>query len=166
MSDSTLPPDWGALYRRYCERLLSALTRRGIPASERRDVLHEALVTLMGNHAAGKLGYVHFGGLAKQECRHAASQHHRRSRRTDAVEYEDSPQLGSESAHETQTQIRRLEAAAGSWPERERQVFHRRFVLNETAPVIAQELKISVQHVRNLCCMLRARCRSLLDETP
>jgi RNA polymerase sigma factor (sigma-70 family) len=170
MSEADPPPNWGALYREYRSSLLRALGKRGIPVSERLDLLHETFLVLMKHHAQGDFLHFNFRGLAFRQCQHASSNRHRKARRDGAsltpIEYEDNEKPGAATSHQAQAELLRLEAALQHWSPREQQVFQRCFVLGESAPRVAIELKLSTQRVRSICCELRARCRSILDETP
>jgi RNA polymerase sigma factor (sigma-70 family) len=170
MSHGNPSPNWSALYQQYRTALLGALGKRGVPNAERYDLLHDLFLVLMKHHAGGRFEHFNFGGLAFRQCQHSASQRHRQVRREgpsrSPVEYEENEKPGAASSHQARAELLRLEAALRHWSAREQEVFQRCFVQGQSAPEVAAELKLSTQRIRSICCELRARCRSILDETP
>jgi DNA-directed RNA polymerase specialized sigma24 family protein len=166
--ESPEPPELLRVFLEAQSLLLGVIRRRGIPRDALRDVLHDALATLLSNGQERRLELEKPLGLVIAHCR-SSSTAYRRQHRAEFGAGSVVEALASSNpsnAREASSTLGRIETLVGSWPQLEQEVFFRTFVDEQADAQIAEDLGKSLQYIRQVRCALRQRLQeALTDDT-
>ncbi|MFH1463653.1 MAG: sigma-70 family RNA polymerase sigma factor [Pseudomonadota bacterium] len=159
---------WERLVARYQHRVLVSVLALGVRPSRAREIVQETWLNLLQKQRTGKLSRLELPGLALAQARFLALDDRRQTGRREAREVpEDDRQLSAPSAERqiiSRSQVARLLHLLERCPKHKRQMFLMYYSQHRTAPSIAEELGVSVQHVRQSLYETRMELRAALED--
>jgi RNA polymerase sigma factor (sigma-70 family) len=165
---------WEELVAQHDRRVVVSLLARRVPIDRARDLAQETWARLWAQHQAGKLARLELPGLAVRQAAFLAMEETRRQARTRAEGLEqasDVPDAAalSDVALASKQEVERALREIERLPPRARQIFQI-FTEVYTEPETphaeaAGRLGLSVQRLRQTLCEVRARLRTVLEDS-
>lgn len=171
-SVAPLAPDWDAIVERHQHTVLLSVLALGLRIERAKDVTNQAFARLYEQHRAGKLDRLSFPGLAIRQARFLAldalekdkvAARAQRALALTVVDEDHAPNPERRLLAKQQLAIA-VEALTYCSPASQR-VF--RAVYEDPGvphAVVAEQLGLSVQRVRQILCEVRRRVRDALEE--
>jgi RNA polymerase sigma factor (sigma-70 family) len=156
---------WQEEIARHGHRVVVALVARRIPPQQARDLAQEAWTRLIEREDA--LGRIELPGLVIQQALFLARDEARSERRQQALPFDPvaAIEAGPEPRYLSAEALSRARGVIASLPARTRQIFERCCEHPELSHAeVAQQLDVSVQHVRQTLYEVRKRVREMLEE--
>jgi RNA polymerase sigma-70 factor (ECF subfamily) len=163
---------WRALIERYSRRVVVSLLARGIGLERARELADDAWMRIIGQHRAGRLPQMKIPGLVVMQALFLARDDRRLAMRRAAVDQRIGGDYGLHGSAEgveqqllAREQLRQIAKVVEAASPTARKVFELSFGEAARTPAeVAEELGLSLQRVRQICCELRKRIRVVVGE--
>ena len=159
---------WQELIARYDQRVLVSVLAMGIRPSCAREIVQEAWMRLIEKQRADSLARLELPGLAIKQARFLALDQLRSSRKERSTEpLEDQRAISGvhpERLLASRDELSRMFALLDRFPPHKRRMFELFYGQHLSAARIAEQLGVTVQHVRQTLYETRRTLRAALEE--